>query len=81
MDSFYKNLVSSSELTNSVYHRVVPRVCLWNPESETLESVIQHKESGILLTTGVQNPSSTDKKSRVQYLQSWIQSVESRFQD
>ena len=37
MDSFYKNLVSSSELTNSVYHRVAPRVCLWNPESETLE--------------------------------------------
>ena len=31
------------------------------PESWALESGIQLKESGILLTTGVQNPSSKDK--------------------
>ena len=50
-------------------------VYLWNPESKTLEFVIQHKESGIPLKIGVQNPSSPDKKSRIQYLESWIQSV------
>ena len=30
--------------------------CLWNPESWALESGIQHKESGILLKIGIQNP-------------------------
>ena len=35
--------------------------CLWNPESWALESGIQLKESGIPLTIGIQNPSSTDK--------------------
>ena len=29
---------------------------LWNPESWVLESGIQHKESGIPLTTGIRNP-------------------------
>ena len=37
------------------------KFCLWNPESWGLESGIQLKESGILLTIGIQNPSSTDK--------------------
>ena len=36
-------------------------VCLWNPESWVLESGIQLKVSGIPLTIGIQNPSSTDK--------------------
>ena len=36
-----------------------------NPESGTLESGIQLKESGILiLKSGIQNPSSTDKDGR-----------------
>ena len=34
---------------------------LWNGESWSLESGIQLKESGIPLTIGIQNPSSTDK--------------------
>ena len=55
--------------------------CLWNPGSWALESGIQFKESGILLTIGIQNPSSTDKDSRIQYLESGIQDVESRIQD
>ena len=37
------------------------KVCMWNPESWALESVIQLKESGILFAIGIQNPSSTDK--------------------
>ena len=36
---------------------------LWNPESWALESGIQLKESGIPLTIGIRNPSSTDKES------------------
>ena len=34
---------------------------MWNPESWSLESGIQLKESRIPLTTGIQNPSSSDK--------------------
>ena len=37
------------------------KFCLWNAESWALESGIQLKESGIPLTIGIQNPSSTDK--------------------
>ena len=37
------------------------KFCLWNPESWALESRIQLYESGIPLTTEIQNPSSTDK--------------------
>ena len=37
------------------------KFCLWNPESWGLESGKQPKESRILLTIGIQNPSSTDK--------------------
>ena len=35
--------------------------CLWNPESWGLESGKHPKESGILLTTGIQHSSSTEK--------------------
>ena len=58
-------------------------VCLWNTESWTLESRIQLKESELPLMTGmlIQNPSSTDMESGIQYLQSRIHSVKSRMQD
>ena len=39
---------------------------------------IQLKESGIPLTIGIRNPSSTDKNSAVEYLESGIHSLESR---
>ena len=45
-----------------------------------MESEVQLKESGIQLTTGIQNPSSTDK-DQDPYLESGIQGVESRIQD
>ena len=52
--------------------------CLWNPKSWSVESGIQLKESGIPLTIGTRNPSSTDKTG-VQYLKSGlIHGVESR---
>ena len=35
--------------------------CLWNLESWALESGIQLQESGIPMTVGIQNPSSTEK--------------------
>ena len=35
----------------------------WNPEFSILELAIQLKESGIPLTIGIRNPSSTDKDS------------------
>ena len=54
---------------------------VWNPESWGLESGIQLKEFRMPLTTGIQNPSSTDKKSRTQYLECRIHGVESRIQD
>ena len=38
-------------------------------------------ESGILLRIGIQNPSSSDKESGIQYLESGIHGVESRIQD
>ena len=65
-----------------VVESVIQRIFfLWNPQSWALESRIQFKESGILLTIEIQNPSSTDKDSRIQYLESGIQDVESRIQD
>ena len=51
------------------------------PKSWALESGIPLKESGIPLTIRIQNPSSTDKETRIQYLESGIDSVESRIQD
>ena len=50
------------------------KFCFWNPEPWPLESRIQIKESGIPLTTGLGNPSLTDKESR-------IHGVESRIED
>ena len=46
-----------------------------------VESEIQLQESGILLTTRIQNSTSTDKGCRIQYLTSGIHDVESRIQD
>ena len=43
-----------------------------------LESGIQLKESGILLMIGIRNPSTTDKESAIQYLESGMHGVESR---
>ena len=42
---------------------------------------IQLKESGIPLTIGIGNPSSTDKKSTIEYPESGIHSLENRSQD
>ena len=42
---------------------------------------IQPKESGILPTIGIRNPSSTDKKPRTHDLKSGIHSLKSRIQD
>ena len=37
------------------------KICLWNPEYWALESGIPLEKSGISLTIGIQNRSSTDK--------------------
>ena len=61
-----------------------PPVMSWgfrNLESWVLESGIQLKESGTLITIVIRNPSSTDKGSRIQHLESGIHGVEYRFQD
>ena len=47
-----------------------------NPEN--LESGIQFKEFGIPLTIEIRNPSSTDKESVIQYLESGIHGVDFR---
>ena len=39
------------------------KFCMWNPASWALESVIQLELSGILQTTGIRNPNSTEKES------------------
>ena len=41
-------------------------------ESQALESGIHLKESGIPLTLGIRNPSSTDKESAIQYFESGV---------
>ena len=51
---------------------------LCNPESQALDSSIQLKE--FLLVIGIQNPSSTDKESRIQFLESRA-TTDSRIQD
>ena len=51
---------------------------LCNPESQALDSSIQLKE--FLLVNGIQNPSSTDKESRIQFLESRA-TTDSRIQD
>ena len=52
-------------------------------ESGILGFGIQNTAQGILnlLTIGIQNPRTTDKESRIQYLESGIQGMESRIQD
>ena len=52
-------------------------ICLCNLDSWALGSRIQLKESGIPLTIGIRNPSSSDKESEIQYLESGIHGVES----
>ena len=52
---------------------------IWNPDF--LESVIQLKDEGIPLAMPIQNPSSTDKQSGIQYLEPRIHVVESRIPD
>ena len=42
---------------------------------------LQPKQSRIILTIGIRNPSSTDKESEIWYLESGIRGVESRIQD
>ena len=42
---------------------------------------LQPKQSRIILTIGIGNPSSTDKESEICYLESGIHGVESRIQD
>ena len=48
------------------------KVLLWNQEFWGLESGVQLKESGIPLTIGIRNPSSTHRKSGIHYLESGI---------
>ena len=47
------------------------KVLLWNQVFWALESGVQLKESGIPLTIGIRNPSSTHSKSGIQYSESW----------
>ena len=54
---------------------------LWDPESWALKSRLQLKQSRIILTIWIRNPSSTDKESEICYLESGIHGVESRIQD
>ena len=39
------------------------KVCMWNPASWALESVVDLELSGILQTIEIRNPNSTDKES------------------
>ena len=55
--------------------------CSWSLESWTLESGIQFEGSGIPLTIGVGNPSSTGKEFGIEYLESRIQGEEPRIQE
>ena len=40
------------------------KVCMWNPASWALESVVHLELSGILQTIEIRNPNSTDKESQ-----------------
>ena len=57
------NLITSPKLVSDPFmgFRKPGKFCLWNQKSWALESGIQLKESGIPLTIGIRNPSSTDK--------------------
>ena len=57
------------------------KFCLWNPESWVLESEIQIKVSGILITIEIKNSTVLQKNTGIQYLEPGIHSVESRIQD
>ena len=57
----FKNCIIISRHIRDSGFRNQRKWCLWNSESWVLESGIQLKDSGILLTIGIQNPSSTDK--------------------
>ena len=39
------------------------KVCMWNPASWALESVVHLELSGLLQTIEIRNPNSTDKES------------------
>ena len=62
--------------------------CFWKPKSGkfalvelkswALDSEIQLMIPGIPQTIGIRNPSSSDKESRIQYLESGIHGLESR---
>ena len=65
----------SPHVTESGFHNLA-NLCFWNPESWALV-----KESGIPLMIGIWNPSSTDKESGIQCLESRIHSTEYRNQD
>ena len=62
--------------------------CFWKPKSGkfvlvelkswALDAEIQLMISGIPQTIGIRNPSSSDKESRIQYLESGIHGLESR---
>ena len=54
---------------------------LWDPESWAMKFGLQPKQSRIILTIGIRNPSSTDKESEIWYLESGIHGEESRIQD
>ena len=57
------NLITSPRLVSDPFmgFRKPGKFCSWNQKSLALESGIQLKESGIPLTIGIRNPSSTDK--------------------
>ena len=57
------NLITSPKLVSDPFmgFRKQGKFCSWNQKSLALESGIQLKESGIPLTIGIRNPSSTDK--------------------
>ena len=81
---FLMQILSGSQaLFCPLYGNQLPELrkfCLWNLESSGLESRIQLQEARVLLTTGIRNPSYTDKESQIQYLESKIHCVESRIQ-
>ena len=82
--NFLMQILSGSQaLFCPLYGNQIPELrkfCLWNLESWGLESGIQLQESRVLLTTGIRNPSCTDKESQIQYLESEIHCVESGIQ-
>ena len=55
--------------------------CLCNPESWALQSGLQLKEYRIPVIIGIRNPSSIDKETGFQELESGIHCVESRIQN